>query len=66
MNLEDELEQDRISKFERGVLEPPLLVLCAYADAANILLEVIVKDDLDLPDVLPAPSKDLKLLIPVR
>lgn len=64
MHLEDELEQDRISKFERGLLEPPLYVLCAYADAANVLLEVIVKDELDLPSVLPALSKDLKLLNP--
>ena len=62
LGLEDELERERISKFERGVLEPPLHVLCAYADAANLLLEVIVKDELDLPDVLPAPYKDLKLL----
>ena len=66
LNLEKELEQDRISKFERGVLEPPLHVLCAYADAANLLLEVIVKDELDLPDVLPAPYKDLKLLTSSR
>jgi len=64
MHLEDELEQDRISKFERGVLEPPLHVLCAYADAANVLLEVIVRDELDLPETLPARGKDLKLLIP--
>ena len=62
LGLVNELERERISKFERGVLEPPLFVLCAYADAANVLLEVIVKDDLDLPDILPALSKDLKLL----
>ena len=65
MHLEDELEQDRISKFERGILEPPLHVLCAYADIANILLEVIVKDELDLPEILPAPIKESKLLNPV-
>jgi transcriptional regulator with XRE-family HTH domain len=66
LNLEDEIGQDRISKFERGVLEPPLHVLCAYADTANVFLEVIVKDDLELPEILPAPMKDLKLLNPVR
>jgi len=57
MNLNDDLEQDRISKYERGVLEPPLEVLCAYADAANIYVEVIIKDDLDLPETLPSLQK---------
>ncbi|MGI8468960.1 MAG: hypothetical protein ACR2N3_10970 [Pyrinomonadaceae bacterium] len=66
LKLEDEIEQDRISKFERGVLEPPLHVLCAYADAANVLLEVIVKDELNLPKILPAPHKDLRLLKPAK
>lgn len=64
LGLGNDLERERISKFERGVLEPPLHILCAYADAANVLLEVIVKDELDLPDMLPARSKDLKLLNP--
>jgi hypothetical protein len=45
---EEELPQDRISKFERGVMEPNLVVLCAYADAANCYLEVLARDDLSL------------------
>lgn len=53
MKLGNELEQERISKYERGVLEPPLHVLCAYADVANIYVEVIIRDDLDLPQQLP-------------
>jgi transcriptional regulator with XRE-family HTH domain len=57
MNLESELEQERISKYERGVLEPPLHVLAAYADAANIYVEVLIKDDLDLPESLPSRKK---------
>lgn len=57
LGLEGELEQERISKYERGVLEPPLHVLIAYGEAANIYLEVIIKDDLDLPDVLPSKKK---------
>lgn len=54
LGLENDVERERISKFERGVLEPPLYILCAYADAANIYLEIIVKDEFDLPDNLPA------------
>ena len=44
LGLEDELERDYISKYERGVLEPPLHVLCAYADAANVFLDVLARD----------------------
>src|SRR5215216_745900 len=57
LGLSDELEQERISKYERGILEPPLHVLCAYADVANVYLEVLAKDDLDLPAELPAMRK---------
>ena len=57
LGLSEELAQERISKFERGVLEPPLYVLCAYAEAANVYLEVLAKDDLNLPKDLPARQK---------
>jgi transcriptional regulator with XRE-family HTH domain len=46
---EEELPQDRISKFERGAMEPSLIVLMAYSDAANLYLEAICRDDRDLP-----------------
>ena len=58
LGLEGEMERDYISKFERGVLEPPLHVLCAYGEAANVFLDVLVKDDLDLPESLPAKTKN--------
>jgi transcriptional regulator with XRE-family HTH domain len=57
MRLENELEQERISKYERGILEPPLHILVAYADVANIYVEVIIKDELDLPQILPSKMK---------
>lgn len=57
MNLADPPEQDRISKYERGVLEPPLEVLCAYAEVANVYVEVIIKDEIDLPKILPSKIK---------
>lgn len=58
LGLEDELERDYISKYERGILEPPLHVLCAYADAANVFLDVLARDFLNLPDELPSAEKD--------
>lgn len=55
---EEELPQDRISKFERGTMEPNLIVLLAYSDAANLYLEAICRDDRDLPQGrLPSPVK---------
>jgi transcriptional regulator with XRE-family HTH domain len=62
MGLDHELEQERISKYERGVLEPPLHVLCAYAEIANIFVENIIRDDLNLPVKLPTKiKKDFEL-----
>lgn len=57
LGLGDELQQDYISKFERGVMEPPLHVLLAYAEAANVWMDVLVRDSLDLPTALPSRTK---------
>ena len=57
LGLEDDLAQDYISKYERAALEPPLYVLCAYADIANITLDCLARDYFDLPDEIPAPTK---------
>lgn len=57
LGLAEELEQDYISKFERGVLIPPLHVLLGYAEAANVWVEVLIKDSLDLPERLPSSMK---------
>ncbi|MGI8468920.1 MAG: hypothetical protein ACR2N3_10745 [Pyrinomonadaceae bacterium] len=59
LGLENDLERDRISKYERNTLEPPWYVLCAYADVANVWLEVLVKDELDLPKHLPRQEKSV-------
>jgi transcriptional regulator with XRE-family HTH domain len=57
MGLEGELTREEISAFERGTHEPNLLVLLAYSDAANISLEVLARDSLDLPNRLPSPVR---------
>jgi transcriptional regulator with XRE-family HTH domain len=44
-----------ISDFENGVREPSLPVLLKYARAAGVIVDVLIDDDLDLPDYLPAP-----------
>lgn len=57
MGLEEEIERDYISKFERGTLEPSLWVLLQYARAANVAVEALIDNDLDLPENLPARPK---------
>lgn len=57
LGLTAELEQDYVSKFERGVLVPPLHVLLAYAEAANVWVEVLIIDSVDLPERLPSSVK---------
>ena len=54
LGLANELTQDYISAYERGVREPPLHVLLQYARAVNILVEWLIDDEINLPDRLPA------------
>lgn len=53
----EELVQGTVSAFESGGREPSLLVLLAYARAANVSVESLIDDSLDLPDELPVTQK---------
>lgn len=57
LGAEDTLTQNRISDYELGVHEPSLLTLLQYARAANVAMEAIVDDELDLPASLPSAKK---------
>jgi transcriptional regulator with XRE-family HTH domain len=57
LDLSDELTQARISAYERGVREPPLLVLLKYARVSNVSVEALIDDELSLPERLPASPK---------
>jgi len=63
LSVEDKIERDYISKYERGILEPTLDVLLAYARAVSTtghgeFLEAIIDDERNLPKRMPAnPSK---------
>lgn len=39
-----------ITEYEKGRREPPALILLAYARFADITVEVLIDDELDLPD----------------
>ncbi len=49
LGLEDELTQARVSAYERGIREPSLLVLLAYARIVGISTDVLIDDKLNLP-----------------
>lgn len=42
-----------VSEFEQGKREPSLPVLLMYARVAGVYVDVLIDDDLDLPERLP-------------
>ena len=42
-----------ISQYEKGTREPPLPVLLQYAKTAGVTVEMLIDDELDLPERLP-------------
>jgi transcriptional regulator with XRE-family HTH domain len=46
-----------ISEFERGKREPSLLVLVRYARLSGVPVDVLVDDEIELPDKLPGSRK---------
>jgi transcriptional regulator with XRE-family HTH domain len=55
--LDIALTQNRISEYERGTGEPPLPILLKYARLAGVCVDVLIDDELDLPDKLPSKPK---------
>jgi transcriptional regulator with XRE-family HTH domain len=47
----------QVSEFETGKREPSLIVLLRYARLANVCVDTLIDDDLDLPAKLPARAK---------
>ncbi len=57
LGLEDAYFYTIISKNELGLREPTLLELLGYAQIANIYVEVLIDDMLDLPNEIPSVKK---------
>jgi transcriptional regulator with XRE-family HTH domain len=55
--LDVDLTQNRISEYETGKGEPPLPVLLKYARLVGISTDVLIDDELDLPERMPAKPK---------
>lgn len=52
------IERSSISAYELGKREPPLQVLLSYARIANIWMDFLVDDHLDLPNRIPSNQKN--------
>lgn len=57
LQLLPEITQSNISAYERGTKEPPIFVIIKYAEVANVWIDVLVKDSLDLPNRIPSARK---------
>jgi transcriptional regulator with XRE-family HTH domain len=57
LSASDTLTSASISAYELGRREPPLRVMLEYAHMANVYLDVLADDELELPEKLPASPK---------
>jgi transcriptional regulator with XRE-family HTH domain len=57
LGLADELPYQSISKNERGTREPTAIELLRYARLANVYVEVLLDDELELPAQLPSSTR---------
>ncbi len=57
MGMAGKIVQADISTYEIGQREPPLKMLLTYARTANVSVEALIDDDLDLPEELPIKMK---------
>jgi transcriptional regulator with XRE-family HTH domain len=56
LDAEDMVAYNRISDYELGRREPPLPILLQYARVAGVPTEVLIDDELDLPEHLPGTT----------
>lgn len=52
-----QITREYVSGFELGTREPPLPVLLRLAQIAGVYVDVLIDDELDLPEKLPCEPK---------
>lgn len=57
LDLPPVVSQSTLSAYERNAKLPPYYVLARYGDIANVWIDVLVRDSLDLPEKLPSPTR---------
>lgn len=50
---ESSISRSSIAGYELGMKEPPLPILLKYARLANVIVDVLIDDELNLPDQIP-------------
>ena len=58
LGLTGSLSRGSVSEFETGRREPSLLVLLKYARTAGVPMEMLIDDELDLPEELPPTRRN--------
>ena len=53
----EELIREELSAFEREIRQPPLGLLLEYARVAGVCVEVLIDDELDLPNSILGTAK---------
>lgn len=64
LGFSDVVFQGNISQYELGRREPPLPVLLAYAQIANIYVDILINDHLEMPEELPASQDSFNSTTP--
>lgn len=57
LEIEEEGYRNYISDFEHDKREPPLPVLLRYAQIANVWVDVLINDELDLPEKISSSKR---------
>jgi transcriptional regulator with XRE-family HTH domain len=55
--VEELIDYTKISGYETGERVPPLPILLRYGEVAGVWVDVLINDELDLPDKLPSAKK---------
>ena len=57
LGIDDYLPYTVISGYERGLREPSLEIVLLYARLAGVPMEMLVDDELDLPEKIPSNKR---------
>jgi transcriptional regulator with XRE-family HTH domain len=64
LGFEEHIDYKRISEYELGKNEPPLVVLLQYARIVGVDMETLVDDELDLPEKLTKRTASKRIYRP--
>ena len=62
LGFQDKLFRSNISQYELGSREPSLLLILNYARLANVYVDVLIDDEIDLPEQIPSREKSVGIL----